>query len=114
MRRGRDRRRDACKRAQRQQKTAQFARCEHCSKVGATVARRVAGTARHGHLTGCVARQRRHREASPLLVLLNLELAEQQLRGLVVPFGARDREDDDLVAGLVLRASPEREETPIG
>jgi hypothetical protein len=49
-----------------------------------------------------------------LLVLLDLEFAEQQLRGLVISFGARDREDDDLVACLVLRTSPELEEPSVG
>ena len=112
LRRGRARRCDAVERAQRQQKTTQLARCQRCAKSSRHGA--PAGLRRHGHLTGCVGDERRHGEAAPLLVLLDLELAEQQLRGLVVPFGARDREHDHFVAGLVLRASPELEEPSVG
>ena len=64
--------------------------------------------------TGASATRAGTAKLTPRFVLLHLELAQHQLRRLIVSLGARDREDDDLVAGLVLGPSPELEEAPIG
>jgi hypothetical protein len=68
----------------------------------------------HRHLDGRVGHESRYREAHSVLVLLHLELAQHQLGRLIVSLGARDREDDDLVADLVLGPAPELEEASIG
>ena len=68
----------------------------------------------HRHLDGRVGDETRYGEAHSALVLLHLELAQYQLRRLMASLGARDREHDDLAAGLVLGPAPELEEASIG